>query len=99
MKLAAQGLIARLTQKLSEAESRLGESQNRLHYAELKIQVLEARLWLVRIAKYGPGSEKLSMNNWNLLELQPGGSVQELEAESKRKSLAAGEKTESPQAS
>jgi len=53
-----QDLIAPLTQKLSEAESRLGETRNRLQYAELKIQVLEARLRLLRIAKYGSGSEK-----------------------------------------
>ena len=53
-----QDRIAPLTQKLSEAESRLGETWNRLQYAELKIQVLEARLRLLRIAKYGSGSEK-----------------------------------------
>ena len=33
--------------------------KGRLQYAELKIRVLEERLRLVRIAKYGPGSEKL----------------------------------------
>ena len=82
-----QDLIAQLTQKLSEAESRLGETQNRLHYAELKIQVLEARLRLVRLAKYGPGSEKLSDAQLELLELEPGISVQEVQAESKRESL------------
>ena len=53
-----QDLIAQLTQKLSEAESRLGETRNQLQYAELKIQVLEARLRLLRTAKYGSGSEK-----------------------------------------
>jgi transposase len=82
-----QDLIAQLTQKLSEAEGRLGETQNRLHYAELKIQVLEARLRLVRIAKYGTGSEKLSDAQLELLELEPGVSVQEVQAESKRPSL------------
>jgi len=83
-----QDLIAQLTQKLSQAESRLGETQNRLHYAELKIQVLEARLRLARIAKYGPGSEQLSDQQLELLELEPGVSVQEVRAESKRTSLA-----------
>lgn len=82
-----QDLIAQLTQKLSETESRLGETQNRLHYAELKIQVLEARLRLVRIAKYGPGSEKLSDAQLELLELEPGVSVREVQAESQRPSL------------
>jgi transposase len=69
-----------LSQKLSEAESRL-------HYAELKIQVLEARLRLVRIAKYGPGSETLSDEQLELLELEPAVSIQEVQAESKRPSL------------
>ena len=82
-----QDLIAQLTQKLSEAESRLGETQNRLHYAELKIQVLEARLRLVRLAKYGPGSEKLCDAQLELLELEPGVSVPEVQAESQRPSL------------
>jgi hypothetical protein len=40
--------------------SRLESYQNRLQYAELKIRVLEERLRLVRVAKYGPGSEKFS---------------------------------------
>ena len=35
--------------------SQLESYQNRLQYAELKIRVLEERLRLVRIAKYGPG--------------------------------------------
>ena len=38
--------------------SKLNSYQHRLQYAELKIQVLEARLRLLRIAKYGSGSEK-----------------------------------------
>ena len=46
-----QDLIAQLTQKLSEAESRLGETQNQLHYAELKIQVLEDIILLKAIRK------------------------------------------------
>jgi len=82
-----QDRITQLTQKLSEAESRLGETQNRLHYAELKIQVLEARLRLVRLAKYGPGSEKLSDAQLELLELEPGVSPQEVQAKNKRPSL------------
>ena len=76
-----QDLIAQLTQKLSEAQSRL-------QYAELKIQVLEERLRLMRIAKYGPGSEKLSDAQLELLELEPGVSAQEVQAESKREALA-----------
>jgi transposase len=42
---------------------------------------LEERLRLVRIEKYGPGSEKLSDGQLELLELEPGISSAEAEAE------------------
>jgi len=50
----------------------------------LKIQVLEERLRLQRIKKYGPGSEKLSDAQLELLEWEPGVSTAEVEAESER---------------
>lgn len=50
----------------------------------MKIQVLEERLRLQRIKKYGPGSEKLSDAQLELLEWEPGVSTAEVEAESKR---------------
>jgi len=53
--------------------------ENQLQYAELKIQVLEERLRLQRIAKYGAGSEKLSDEQLDLLELEPGVSTVEVE--------------------
>jgi transposase len=55
-----------------------------LQYAELKIQVLEERLRLKRIEKYGPGSEKLTNEQLELLELEPGVSTAEVRAESAR---------------
>ncbi len=55
-----------------------------LQYAELKIQVLEERLRLKRIQKYGPGSEKLTNEQLELLELEPGVSTAEVQAESAR---------------
>lgn len=58
--------------------------KSRLKYAELKILVLEERLRLVRIAKYGAGSEKLSDAQLQLLELEPGVSSAEVQAESQR---------------
>jgi transposase len=58
--------------------------KGRLQFAELKIQVLEERLRLVRIAKYGPGSEKFSDAQLELLELEPGVSGTEVQAESER---------------
>jgi transposase len=58
-----------------------------LAWAHLKIQALEAQLRLQRIKKYGPGSEKLSDTQLNLLELEPGVSNVEVQAESAREPL------------
>ena len=65
----------------------LSIDQERLKFAEYKIRVLEQRLRLVRIEKYGPGSEKLSDAQLELLELEPGVSSAEVEAESERAQL------------
>ncbi|HXO35268.1 MAG TPA: hypothetical protein VN901_23260 [Candidatus Acidoferrales bacterium] len=46
---------------------------------------------LRRIAKYGPGSEKLSNLQLQLLEEKPGVSKQEVQAESEREALSAPE--------
>ena len=70
-----------LTQN-EQLRKQLREIQSQLQYAELKIQVLEERLRLERIAKYGPASEKLSDAQLELLELEPGVSQAEVEAES-----------------
>jgi transposase len=63
------------------------ELKRQLHWALLKIQVLEERLRLHRIQKYGPGSEKLSDAQLELLELEPGVSQQEVQAETQREPL------------
>lgn len=63
------------------------ELKRQLHWAHLKIQVLEERLRLQRIQKYGPGSEKLSDAQLELLELEPGVSQAEVQAESAREPL------------
>src|ERR1700757_3221367 len=65
----------------------LSIDQERLKFAEYKIRVLEERLRLIRIEKYGPGSEKLSDAQLELLELEPGVSSAEVEAESERAQL------------
>jgi transposase len=54
----------------------------------MRIQSLEESLRLARIAKYGPGSEKLNSAQLELLEFEPGVSGEEVEAESKREPLA-----------
>lgn len=59
-----------------------------LHWALLKIQLLEQRLRQERIKKYGPASDRLSDAQLNLLEGEPGVSRAEVEAESLREPLA-----------
>ena len=58
-----------------------------LEWSRLKIQSLEERLRLELIAKYGPKSEKLNDAQLRLLELEPGVSTAEVEAESQREPL------------
>lgn len=65
----------------------LSLDQQRLKFVEYKVRVLEERLRLVRLEKYGPGSEKLSDAQLELLELEPGVSSAEVEAESQRGQL------------
>jgi transposase len=71
---------------LTEA-GQIEDLKKQLHLAHLKIQVLEDRLRLQRIAKYGPGSEKLNSAQLQLLELEPGVSDVEVQAESEREPL------------
>ena len=68
---------------ISEAEQVI-QLQKELAWAKLKIQVLEEQLRLQRIRKYGPGSEKLNAAQLELLELEPGVSNVEVQAESQR---------------
>jgi transposase len=71
---------------LSDAE-RIRQLEQQLQWAELKIRALEERLRLQLIAKYGPASEKLSDAQLELLELEPGVSNAEVQAESEREPL------------
>jgi transposase len=66
---------------------KLNAYANELEYSKLKNQLLEEKLRLQRIAKYGPGSEKLSSLQLELLELEPGVSNTEVTAESERDAL------------
>jgi transposase len=78
----AAPLFAMVSGKLNAYESNL-------QYARLQIQALEDRLRLQRIAKYGPGSEKLTSQQLELLELEPGVSDMEVAAEGERDALPA----------
>lgn len=80
------------TPKRSEADENVALKLE-LAWAHLKIQALEAQLRLQRIKKYGPGSEKLSDAQLNLLELEPGVSHVEVQAESEREPLPAAAKS------
>src|ERR1700724_722279 len=85
-------LVNQLKERLPEAlfeklNDSLSIDRDRLKFAEYKVRVLEERLRLVRIEKYGPGSEKLSDAQLELLELEPGVSSAEVEAESERQQL------------
>ena len=61
--------------------------RNELQFAQLKIRVLEERLRLQRIEKYGRGSEKLADDQLELLDLEPGVSNVEVQAESQRERI------------
>lgn len=65
------------------------ELKRQLQFAHLKIQLLEERLRLQRIQKYGPASEKLNDAQLELLEEEPGVSTLEVAAESEREALPA----------
>ena len=73
-------LIEQLKQKLDSTEQRL-------QFAELTIQSLQIRLRQMLIKKYGASSETLSNAQLELLELEPGVSGDEVEAESAREAL------------
>jgi transposase len=68
----------------AQLKQQLNAATKELEYARLKIQFLEERLRLRRIEKYGPGSEKLSNLQLELLEQEPGVSREEVIAESDR---------------
>jgi transposase len=75
--------------QVTEQQKQLATQRSELDYAQLKIRVLEERLRKQRIEKYGKHSEKLSDLQLELLDLEPGVSSEEVEAESQREPLAA----------
>ncbi len=60
----------------------IAQLKSRLQYAELRIQVLEEQLRLMRIEKYGAGGEKLSHAQMELFALDPVVSEVTVQAES-----------------
>jgi hypothetical protein len=70
-----------LIEYLAESAGRVRTLEEKLRGAELENRYLRELLRLARIEKYGPGSEKLSDEQLALLELEPGVSQAEVEAE------------------
>jgi transposase len=90
-------LVNQLKERLPEVlfeklNGSLSIDRDRLRFAEYKVRVLEERLGLVRIEKYGPGSEKLSEAQLELLELEPGVSSAEVQREQLQLPLKAARK-------
>ena len=81
-------VFARMQQQLDAQEKQRQVDAKELNYSRLKIQLLEEKLRAMRIARYGKASETLSDLQLELLDLEPGVSGEEVEAESERKPLA-----------
>jgi transposase len=76
-----------LAEIIAQLQEQLARKDQALALAEVKIKVLEERLRLDRIARYGKRSEMLSDLQLQLLDLEPGVSSEEVEAESEREPL------------
>jgi transposase len=82
-----QARLAEKDQQIADRDQQLSRKDQALALAEVKIKVLEERLRLDRIARYGKRSETLSDLQLQLLDLEPGVSSEEVEAESQREPL------------
>jgi transposase len=82
-----QAQLAERDQQIADRDQQLMRKNQVLALAEVKIKVLEERLRLDRIARYGKRSETLSDLQLQLLDLEPGVSSEEVEAESEREPL------------
>lgn len=78
-------LLGQLKVRLSAEQ--LKQVAEAFHKVELENRYLRELLRLERIAKYGPGSERLSDAQLELLELEPGVSDAEIRAEAERAQL------------
>jgi transposase len=88
-------IIAQMQQQLEAKAQHAQKIEQQLRYAHSTIQLLEQRLRLQRIDKYGNRSEKLSDLQLALLDLEPAVSSEEVAAESEREPVApSGQDTE-----
>jgi hypothetical protein len=65
---------------IEQRQLMIEQLQQKLQFTELRVLVLEERLRLRRIEKYGAGSEKLSNLQLEMLEQEPGVSGAEVQA-------------------
>ncbi|MGA3039195.1 MAG: IS66 family transposase [Bryobacteraceae bacterium] len=73
---------------LADSQLRIAQLERELHWAQLKIQVLEERLRQRRIHLLGPHSETLSNLQLELLaDEEPSATSDEVEAEAKREAI------------
>jgi transposase len=70
-----------LSENLANALLRIGQLEEHLRHQQRRYTLLEEKLRLVLIKKYGSGAERLSANQLNLLELEPGVCAQEVAGE------------------
>jgi hypothetical protein len=84
MPVIADPVIAAMVAQLRQEDALYKQS---ISTCEMKVQKLEQQLRLERIQKYGKQSEKLFDLQLQLLDLEPGVSSVEIEAESQREPL------------
>ena len=80
----SESLFAAVSAQMGDIQRTVVSYKEELQYKAMRIQLLEEKLRLQRIAKYGPGSEKLSNLQLELLEFEPGVSNVEVAAESEQ---------------
>jgi transposase len=88
-----QKQLEEMDQQLKSKDQDLTNKDQQLKFAQQKIELLEEKLRLVRLRKYGKQSEKLSDLQLKLLDLEPGVSEEEVEAEANRGSLEGSDTT------
>jgi transposase len=75
-------MVAQLQQTIADQNQQIARNQQALRTSEMRVQKLEEELRLERIKKYGVRSEKLSDLQFQLLDLEPAVSSDEVRGES-----------------
>ena len=75
-------IVAQLQQTIADQNQQIARNQQALRTSEMRVQKLEEELRLERIKKYGVRSEKLSDLQFQLLDLEPAVSSDEVRGES-----------------